>query len=62
MSDSIDQFVTLSVTLTGYDRAELFGTGMVEAFYGEMTTILGGRIVGELLSTWTRVRDLRGLP
>jgi len=53
--DSMKSFTALSAGLTGYDSAELQSTGQIEVYYGVMTRILGGAIVGELLSAWAKV-------
>jgi hypothetical protein len=47
--DPLDDFLKLSAVLTGYDRADLHGTGMVWPYYDELVSIVGEAIVGELL-------------
>ena len=47
--DPLDDFLKLSAVLTGYDRADLHGTGMVRPYYDELVSIVGEAIVGELL-------------
>lgn len=54
---SILDFVSLSAVLTGYKGVELHGTGLVQEFYNEVRDIVGGRIFGRLLLTWTEVRS-----
>ena len=56
--DPIPQFVALSATLTGFDAAELWGTGMVRPHYTALGSIVGARVVGALLSEWARLETL----
>jgi hypothetical protein len=42
----------LSVTLTGFDAAELWGTGMVQTYYTLVPAIAGESIFGDLLTRW----------
>lgn len=58
--DSVERFLTLSVALTGYDRAELHATGLVGAYWDTLTRVVGGRTVGELLSAWDGVVTASG--
>ena len=51
------RFVSFSVALTGYDDAELWGTGMVKPYLGFLVEAVGDEIVGLLLSTWARIAD-----
>jgi hypothetical protein len=44
-----DDFLALSVALTGYDRVDLLGTGMVRPYYDELVSIVGEAVAGELL-------------
>jgi len=53
--DTLERFTSLSEALTGYNGAELHATGMVETYYRTLRDILGGRMVGELLSAWEEV-------
>ena len=53
--DTLRQFTALSEALTGFNAAELHGTGMVKAYYDTLTGILGGATVGELLTAWRDV-------
>lgn len=48
-------FVALSVVLTGFDDAELWGTGMVDAYLGWLLSVVGDRHTGTLLTTSHRV-------
>jgi hypothetical protein len=44
------QFLELSVVLTGFQKVDLQGTGLVEAYCSEVTAIVGEEITGELLT------------
>lgn len=41
-------FLELSVELTGFDRAELAGTGMVDTYYDTLLRMIGEREAGQL--------------
>ena len=58
--DPLDLFVKLSALLTGFNRVELFGTGMVQPYYQLLLQIAGERGVGELLTEGERVLALSG--
>lgn len=45
-------FVSLSVTLTGFDEAELWATSMVKTYYALVPSIVGERMFGDLLGRW----------
>ena len=49
-SGSLDIFLRLSELLTGFDRVDLLGSGMVEPYYDELTRVIGAREVGALLA------------
>lgn len=51
----LEQFLALSVTLTGFDSAELWGTGMVHAYYGLVPSIAGEAVFGDLLTRWHNI-------
>ncbi|MGE0442798.1 MAG: hypothetical protein AB7L66_10480 [Gemmatimonadales bacterium] len=51
-SSQLDRFVTLSVTLTGFDAAELWGTGLVETYYGLLPSIVGDGMYGRFMTRW----------
>lgn len=53
--DPLSQFLDLSAALTGFDRASLQGTGMVQTYFGTVSSIVGESIVGRLLGAWSRV-------
>ena len=54
-ADVRGRFLALSSALTGYTPAELEATGQVQRYYDTLTQILGGALVGELLSAWDAV-------
>lgn len=50
-NDEVRQrFLALSVILTGFDDAELWGTGMIDEYLGWLLGTVGDRFTGELLS------------
>jgi hypothetical protein len=55
---TLEHFVGLSVALTGFDRAELFATGMVDRYLGELMSTLDDSLVGELLKRWAAIMAL----
>lgn len=54
-----ERFLQLSEVLTGYDRAELWGTGMVSTYLGTLQSIVGQPMTGALLTRWAEI-ELRG--
>ena len=54
------RFVAFSVLLTGYDSAELWGTGMVNPYLCFLIEAVGDRVTGALLSKWTMVAEAAG--
>ncbi|QNP68611.1 hypothetical protein IAG44_03390 [Streptomyces roseirectus] len=42
-------FTDLSVELTGFDRAELAGTGMIDTYYATLLRMIGEREAGQFL-------------
>ncbi|WEO93745.1 hypothetical protein A6P39_006825 [Streptomyces sp. FXJ1.172] len=42
-------FTDISVQLTGFDRAELAGTGMIDTYYDTLLRMIGEREAGQLL-------------
>ena len=56
-SDGIKLFVELSNLLSGFDSAELWGTGMVETYYDEVNLIIGEREIGKLLGAFTALGE-----
>ncbi len=53
-------FVRLSALLTGFNRVELFGTGMVQPYYQLLLRIGGEHGFGALLSEGAEVLALKG--
>ena len=53
--DSLEQFLSLSVRLTGFDRAALLGTGLLEEYYRQIVGVIGEAISQEL---WEVARQL----
>ncbi|UXY25702.1 hypothetical protein [Streptomyces sp. HUAS TT20] len=47
--DPQEIFTDLSVALTGFDRAELAGTGLLDTYYSTVLRIIGEREAGQLL-------------
>lgn len=54
-STGIDLFLDLSALLTGFSRAELWGTGMAERYYDEVNLIIGEREMGKLLGASSEI-------
>ncbi len=46
--DSLEHFLSLSVSLTGFDKAELLGTGLVHEYYQQVLRVIGEAISKEL--------------
>src|SRR6516164_7712039 len=53
--DSLEQFLSLSVGLTGFNRATLMGTGLLEEYYQQIVGVIGEAISQEL---WEVARQL----
>jgi len=53
--NSFEDFLALSAVVTGFNTADLLGTGVGEQYYKELATIAGGEITGELLTTSRRI-------
>lgn len=53
-------FLALSVILTGFERADLLGTGLVEAYFNEVVSIVGKAISDELWSTTDQIIERAG--
>lgn len=56
-SDPIAVFTDLSVELTGYDRVELAGTGLIEQHYDTLLRLIGEREAGHLLQAAAEALD-----
>jgi hypothetical protein len=52
-----DDFLALSVALTGYSRFRLLGTGQAPLYFSTLADVVGEATVTELLQTFQRVRD-----
>ena len=48
----LELFVSLSTTLTGFNAAELWSTGMVNTYYRVVPSIVGDRMFGDFMSCW----------
>ena len=46
----LDAFVAISAVLTGYDRAELYGTGCAEDYWHQFRQVAPERILAEFLA------------
>jgi hypothetical protein len=53
--DSLEQFLSLSVHLAGFDQAELEGTGMAQEYYQQVVSVIGEANANEL---WGIARNL----
>jgi hypothetical protein len=53
-------FLTLSAALTGFTTADLQGTGLVDVYYNQTLDVIGSRISGILLLTWSEIRPASG--
>ena len=51
-----DDFLSLSVVLTGYSRFRLLGTGQAQLYFSTLTDVVGEATVAELLQAFQRVR------
>ena len=51
------RFLELSVAITGYDDAVLWGTGMVDTYLTFVLDAVGDQVTGRLLSVWHQVAD-----
>lgn len=54
------RFVALSVVLTGFDDAELWGTGMVDPYLDWLRSVVGDQRTGDLLSASQATIDAAG--
>lgn len=55
----LHQFILGSVTLTGFNAAELWGTGLVRTYFDLLPSIVGEAMFGNFLTRW-RYTYLRG--
>jgi hypothetical protein len=56
MASAFEDFLSLSVVLTGYSRFRLLGTGQAQLYFSTVTEVAGEAAVNELLSAFARVR------
>lgn len=54
------RFLQLSEALTGFNDAELYGTGVVELYLGTLTAIVGDAMTGRLLQAWDDIAVAAG--
>lgn len=47
-----EQFLDLSVALTGFTAVELQGTGLVDTYYGLIPSIVGDELFGAFMTRW----------
>lgn len=52
---SLEDFLDLSAMLTGYDRIDLQGTGLLDAYLKEVVSIVGAEIAAELTVAGARI-------
>lgn len=55
-----EPFLALSAIVTGFESVELLGTGLVEAFYNEVVTIVGKTISDDLWATTAQIVERCG--
>jgi len=58
--DSLELFLSLSVGLTGFEQAELLGTGMTQTYYDQLVGVIGEEIAAELWVVAARLTLLSG--
>lgn len=51
-SKSIEDFVNLSIVVTGFSRFDLYGTDQVNSYYNAVEKVIGREIFAELLETF----------
>lgn len=56
--DSLEQFLLLSVDLTGFEKVDLLGTGMAQVYYQQVVSVIGETLAAEL---WAISASLAGL-
>lgn len=56
-SKSIEDFVNLSIVVTGFSRFELYGTDQVNYYYDAIAKVIGSEILSELLETFHDVYE-----
>ncbi len=53
--DSLESFLSLSASLTGFDRVDLLGTGLAQEYFQQVVSAVGETISQEL---WTIAQNL----
>lgn len=56
MASAFDDFLSLSVVLTGYSQFRLLGTGQAQLYFSTLANIVGETTVNEMLAAFARVR------
>ncbi|MCI0488909.1 MAG: hypothetical protein L0229_20145 [Blastocatellia bacterium] len=57
---SIEPFLDLSAILTGFERVDLLGTGMVDIYYDEVVNVVGKATSRELWETTAQIIERSG--
>lgn len=56
----LDDFLSLSATLTGATRFRLHGTGQAELYFQTVSDVVGDGTLADLLKAWTAVETAAG--
>jgi hypothetical protein len=56
----LEQFLALSVVLTGFKKVDLLGTGVAPQYYDEVVKIVGKTICNELLTKFQKIAKRAG--
>jgi hypothetical protein len=57
MEKRFDQFLGLSVILTGFDRLQLLGTGVSQEYLTKLDTVLPAGVMDEMLAAYGRLPE-----
>jgi len=57
---SLKDFLSLSVGVTGFEQADLLGTGMAQAYYQQLVGVIGEAIAKELWAVARKLGKLSG--
>lgn len=61
--DPLERFVGLSAALTGFERVDLYGTGLASALLGTVESVVGEATTALLLGAWASIDErFRGEP
>jgi hypothetical protein len=60
MASPFEDFLSLSVALTGYSRFRLLGTGQAQLYFSTVNDVTGETTATELLAAFARVRGAAG--